>query len=142
MALIIIISSSSIWSLVLSVLIMTCLVLDFSGLILFGFTQFLKPLVYVFHQICEIFSHYFFKYFFSEPHSFSFPSETLVTQILNISVLSYRSPRFSSFIQVFCLFVSLLLRLSNSCSLIVKFTHSFFCCLYSETFYISICSCG
>lgn len=48
-------------------LIMMCLVLDFFGLIWLWFTHLFKSLVYAFHQICEIFSYFFFKNIFLDP---------------------------------------------------------------------------
>lgn len=45
-------------------LIMMCLVLDSSGLIWLEFTHLFKSLVYTFHQICEVFSYFFFKNIF------------------------------------------------------------------------------
>lgn len=65
------------------------------GLPCLGSLNFLNPYVYVFNQLYEVFSHCYFKYiYFYEPHCFSFPSRTLVTEMLIISVLSHRSLRF------------------------------------------------
>ena len=73
--------------------------------------------------------------YFSGPHSFSFPSKTPVTQMLNISVPSSRSLRSSSFTQVFWFFS---LILSNSHWLIMKFTHFLLSSLFWNFLYFHL----